>query len=310
MSLTKKNTVNGKLQYRSQKYRVSDTPLSDEILKKLEAYHGEKEWIDPVAPWRSMPLLWVLEGDKLYLEKLYVTGLLEELMGSEKIFASWIDELKLLVDNKTICKTYRQKDSYLKEEVSLHLSFNKGVFLSEEKQTELYINIESKNNIERDLAYTTFRINSNDLLVYLEDDMLPGEDQLLPIFSDFINDMLEENNDGISLDMSDLKEVLQKGDLALFASVKGKNIAKIVASLVSSLTNEGLVTPKGCLLNLMVNKKYPRKSILEIVKDIDVGLKFNFEPLEPDMKDPFYVGTRFIDSMDEDEVAIMILVSI
>jgi hypothetical protein len=305
-----KNIVNGKLQYKSQNYKVLNTLLSDEIVKKLEEYHGEKKWVDPTAPWKTMPLLLVLEGDKLYLTKLYVDGLLEELMGSDKIFASWIDKLELLLEDKTICKTYEQKDSYLNEQTRLYLSFDKGVFLTEKKQTELYRDIEPKNNIDQYLAYTTFRINSNDLLIYLEDDMQVEEDQLLPIFSIFINEMLEENDDGISLDMSDLKEVLQKGDVALFSSAKGRDIEKIVNSLISSVTNEYLLNPKGCLMNLMVNRKYPRKSILTIIKDIDVGLKFNFEPLEPNMKVPFYVGTRYIDKMDEDEVLIMILVSI
>jgi len=310
MSAIKKNTVMGKLQYKNQGYSVLNAPLSDEIVKKLETYHGETKWVNSAAPWKPMQLLWVLEEDKLYLTKLYVDGLLEELMGSNKIFASWVDELKLLVEDRTICKTYEQKDSYLKEEIRLHLNFNKGIFLTEEKQTELYINIETKNNIDRYSAYSTFRIDSNNLLIYLEDNMQSGEDELLFIFSDFINEMLKENDDGISLDMVDLKEVLKKGDIALFASVKGKNIDKIVGSLVNSVTDENLLNPNGCLLQLMVNRKYPRKSIIKIIEDVDVGLKFNFEPLEADMNIPFYVGTRYIDEMDEDEVSIMILVSI
>lgn len=310
MGVIMKNIINARLQYKSQNYKVLNILLSDEIVKKLEEYHGEKKWIYPTAPWTTMPLLLVLEGDKLYLTKLYVDGLLEELMGNDKIFASWIDKLELLLEDKTICKTYEQKDSYLNEQIRLHLSFDKGIFLTEEKQTELYRDREPKNNIDRYLAYTTFRINSNDLLIYLEDDMQTEEDQLLPILSIFIKDMLEEEDDGISLDMSDLKEVLQKGDIALFSSAKGRDIEKIVNSLISSVTNEYLLNPKGCLMHLMVNRKYPRKSILTIIKEIDVGLKFNFEPLEPNMKAPFYVGTRYIDGMDEDEVLIMILVSI
>ena len=98
--------------------------------------------------------------------------------------------------------------------------------LTEEKQTELYISIETKNNIDRYCAYATFRVDSNDLLIYLEDDMEPGQDQLLPIFTSFIDEILEEHNDGICLDMVDLKEVLKKGNVTLLASVKGKNIDK------------------------------------------------------------------------------------
>lgn len=310
MSFIKNSGINAELRYKKQNYKVFNARLSDEIVKKLENYEGDKKWVDPATPWKTMPFLLVIEENKLYLEELYIDGLLEELTGSNRIFVSWIDKLELLVENRTICKTYEQKDMYLKEQIRLHLSFDKGVFLAEEKQTELYRDIEQKNNIDQDLAYTVLRMNSKDLLMYLEDDMQAGEDQLLPIFSNLINIMLEEYDNGISLDRSDLKEVLQKGDLALFSFVKGKDIEKIVASLVSTLTNEGLLNPKGCLLNLMVNPEYPKKSILTIIKDIDVGLKFNFEPLEPGMKDPFYVGTRYIDDLDEDEISMMILVTV
>lgn len=310
MSLIKTKDINAELKYKKQNYKVCNALLSDEIIKKLENYEGDKKWVDPSAPWKVKPFVFVLEDDKLYLEKLYIDGLMEELTGSNRILATWINKLELLVENKTICKTYEQKDTYLKEQFRLHLSFNEGVFLAEEKQTELYRDIEQKNNINQDIAYTVLRINSKDLLMYLEDDMQAGEDQLLPMFSDFINVMLEEYDDDISLDRSDLKDVLQKGDIALSSFVKGKDAEKIVASLVSTLTNEGLLNPKGCLLNLMVTPKYPRKSILAIIKEVDVGLKFNFEPLEPGMKAPFYVGTRYIDDLDEDEISIMILVTI
>lgn len=310
MGNVNKNTIRGSLQYNGMNYRVLNAPLSDEIVEKLEKYTGDIRWVDPARPWRKIPLLWVLEDNKLYLERLYVDGLLEELFGSSKVFASWVETLELLLEDDTICKTYREKDSYLKEQTRLHLSFDQGKFRTEEKETELYMEIEPKNNIDRDLAYTTFRIDSNDLLIYLEDNMEAGEDQLLSILTTFINEMLEENDEGISLDMSDLKEVLQKGDVALYAYVKGKDIKKIVASLIGSLTNENLLNPKGCLLNLMVHRKYPRKSILTIIKEIDVGLKFNFEPLEEDLKAPFYVGTRFVTDLDEDEVSMMILVTI
>ncbi len=303
------NIIHGKLQYKNRKYGVLNASLSDEIAKKVEEYDGDKKWIDPSSPWRAPQLLWVLEENKLYLEKLYVDGLLEELMGSNKIFASWIDELQLLIEDKTICKTYEKKDSYLKEKITLHLDFDKGVFLREEKQAKLYTNIETKNNIDRYTAYTTFRMDSNDLRIYLEDEMQAGEDQLLPIFSDFITNMLSEDDD-ISLDMDDLKEVLSRGDEAIFAYITGKDIDKLIRSLISSITNENLLNPKGCLLHLMINKKYPRKSIIKIIEEINEGFNFDFEPLEGDIKAPYYAGTRFVNALDEDEVSVMILVSI
>lgn len=309
MSVSKKNKVNAELQYKNKTYGVLNAPLSDEIVKKLESYNGDKKWIDTSAPWRTPQLLWTLEEDKLYLSNLYVDGLLEELMGSPKVLASWVDELKLLIEDRTICKTYEEKDSYLKKQIINHLFFNKGLFHKEEKETELYTSKESKNNIDRDTVYTTLRMNSNDLRIYLEDDMQSGQDQLLSIFSALVGQMLDKYDD-ISLDMDDLKDVLSRGDDALFSYVKGKDIDKIIDSLVSSVTNENLLSPKGCLLHLMISEKYPRKSAIKIIETIDEGFNFNFEPLKPELKEPFYTGTRFNNDLDDDEVSIMILVTI
>jgi hypothetical protein len=60
----------------------------------------------------------------------------------------------------------------------------------------------------------------------------------------------------------------------------------------------------------MINEKYPRKSVIKIIETIDEGFNFNFEPLTPELKEPFYTGTRFNNDMDDDEVSIMILVTI
>ena len=309
MSIAKKSTVNGKLRYKNKMHGVMNAPLSDKIVKKLEAYAGDKQWTDPSAPWKTAELLWTLEDGNLYLSKLYVEGLLEELMGKKRILATWIKKLELLVEDRTICKTYEQKDSYLKEYIILHLKFSRGIFRNEEKEKVLYTTIEPKNNIERYSAYTTLSMDSTDLLIYMEDNMQPGQDQLLPLYSTFIDEMLDEDDD-ISLDKDDLKDVLGRGDDALFLSVKGKDIDKIINSLVSSITNENILNPKSCLFHLTINQKYPRQSIIKIIKMIDEGFDFNYEPLEPELKVPFYAGTRFDNDLDKDEMYIMILVTI
>jgi len=308
-----KKSVNGKIHYGNKTYRVLNAPLEKKIVKKLENYKGEKKWHNALSPWKTMQLSWKIEENKLYLEKLYTNGLLEELTGSNKIFASWINELQLLVDDKTICKTYEQKNSFLKEQTILYLYFDNGVLIKEEKEEELYTEIDINDELDRYPTYATFCMDSNDLLIYLEDDaMQDSEDQLLPLFSTFIDRMLDENYDGITLDKSDLKEVLLRGDVVYFSFVHGKkeHMENIIASLISSVTNENILNPKGCLLSLTVNQKYPRKSIISMIEEIDVGLKFDYEPLEPDLKEPFYVGTRYMNGMKEDEISIMILVSI
>lgn len=290
-------------------YGVLNASLSDQIVKKLESYNGDKQWTDPSAPWQTPEFLWTLEEGKLYLSELYVEGLLEELMGKKRILASWIKKLELLVEDRTVCKTYEQKDSYLKEYIILRLKFSVGVFRNEEKEKILYTTIEPKSNIERYSAYTTLRMDSNDLMIYLEDNMQLEQDQLLQLYSVFIDEMLDEY-DEISLDMHDLKDVLSRGDDALFLSVKGKDIDSMINSLVSSVTNENILNPKSCLLHLTVNQKYPRKSIIKIIETIDEGFNFNYEPLKPELKEPFYTGTRFDNNLDDDEVSIMILATV
>jgi len=309
MSILKTGTINGKLQNKHRWYKVIDAHLSDEIVQKLETYHGDKKWNDPAAPWRTMPLLWKMEEGKLYLVKLYVNGLLEELTGSDKIFASWVDELNLFVEDKTICKMHEEKESYVEERIVLHLRFDKGIFLHEERRTEFFSSADRKEKIDPYPMYTTVRMVSSDLLIYMEDDIESEQDQLLPILSDLIDDMIDEDDD-ISLDQTDLKEVLEKGNMCVFASAKGRNIDEIVGSLINSVTDENLLSPKGCLLHFRMNKNYPRRSVTKIIEAIDEGLQFNFEPLEPELKEPFYVGSRFVHGLAEDEIAIRILVSL
>ena len=309
MGISGTGKINGKLWYKHRWHKVIDAPLSDEIIQKLEMYQGDKEWNDPLAPWRSMTLLWILEEGKLYLVKLYKDGLLEELTGSDRLFASWIDALDLLVEDKTVCKMHEQEEGYVEERILLHLLFDKGVFLREEKRTELFTSMERKELIARYPLYTTVRMVSSDLLIYIEDDIGSERDQLLPLFSELIEDMIDED-DEISLDESELKEVLEKGETCLFASAQGRNIDAIIGSLINSVTDEDLLTPKGCLLHLRMHKKFPRKSVAKIIEAVDEGLEFNFEPLEPKLKEPFYVGSRFVHGLAEDEIAIRILVSL
>jgi hypothetical protein len=312
MATSEKYIENGRLQYKNRRYKVLNAPLSDEIRKRLETYQGEKKWINPSTPWKTKPLHWLLENGKLYLVKLYTDGLLEELMGSDKVFASWIDELKLFLKDKTICKTHDPKENYVEEHVILHLSFDKGIFLKEEIQTALFTSQERKDRIDRYPLYTTIRMDSNDFLIYLEDRMLTdkvGQDQLLPIYTDFIYQMIDEDDD-ICLDQADLKHVLQTGEVCVFASAKGRDIGEIVGALINSVTDENLLSPRGCLVHLTMHKKYPRKSVIKLIEEIDEGLMFDFEPLKPELKEPFYVGTRFVNDLPNDEVAIKMLVSI
>ena len=309
MGISKTGTADGKLRYRKRWYKVIDAPLSDEIIEKLNTYRGDKEWNDPAAPWRTMPLLWELEEGRLYLVKLYTDGLLEELTGSEKLFASWVDALDLLVEEKTVCKMHEQEENYVEERILLRLLFDKGVFLHEEKRTELFPSAERKELIARYPLYTTVRMVSSDLLIYMEDEIGSERDQLLPLMSELIEDMIDEDDD-ISLDEAELKEVLERGETCLFASVEGRDIDTIVGSLIHSVTDEKLLTAKGCLLHLRMHKKFPRKSVAKIIEAVDEGLEFNFEPLEPELKEPFYVGSRFVHGLAEDEIAIRILVSL
>ena len=309
MHQTTKEVLNGKLQYKKKMYSIFNAPLNDELIQKLEDYDGDKKWIDHAAPWKPLPLIWELEDDKLYLVKLYTEGLLEELIHTDRYFASWVERLDLLLDEKMICKIEEDNQGYLKEQNRLHLTFDKGVLVSEEEETVIYRTAEHKNNTERHAAYATCRMSSNNLLIYLEDKIQDEEDQLLSMFSDFI-ELIIDDNDEISLDRDELKEVLESGETVYLASVKGKDIDTMVSSLISTLTHEGLSIIKGCLLHLEVHKKYPRKSIIQIIEKIDEGFNFNYEPLKPELIAPYYTGTRFNWHLDEKTVSIMILVTI
>jgi len=149
MSVPAKNTTWGTIQYKGNEYGVLQTGLSDELAKKITNLERESRLLlYTSAPWMHK-IDWCIEDGKLYLTKLYSEEFHKIVFGNTaRVFADWVNEMKLLVHHKLICKTYEQRGSYLNEMETLILSFDKGVFLEEQKGTELYRSIELKNYID------------------------------------------------------------------------------------------------------------------------------------------------------------------
>ncbi len=305
MSVPKKNTTWGELLYRGKKYGVLyGFHLSKEILEKYEQYMGDKKCLSSTATWVTIKVTWSIEGDKLYLTKLCTEGLLEKLFGTEKILAYWVNELELLVEHRKICKTYERKGSYLNELNTLHLTFKHGSVVDVYEKTELYRSIEMKNYIDCNPAYATLHIDSSDLLIYLENEVnRPHEDKISPLLFTIVGQMLQRGSENdISLGITDIKNVLKEGELAIFASAIGRDIVEMVESLVDSVTDKFFVA-KGCLVYLEMHTNYPLSSVKKIVNTIEIKL-------DMDETKPYYFGTLLSDDLDEDEVEIRMLVSI
>jgi len=304
MSVPAKNTTWGTIQYKGNEYGVLQTGLSDELAKKITNLERESRLLPYTsAPWMHK-IDWCIEDGKLYLTKLYSEEFHKIVFGNTaRVFADWVNEMKLLVHHKLICKTYEQRGSYLNEMETLILSFDKGVFLEEQKETELYRSIELKNYIDQYNGYATLRIDSIDLLNYLRDDKKPEYDETFPLILRFVDQMIQQGSkDDISLDIEDVKSVLKEGDIAVFASAKGDDIEEMVGSLVSSITDE-ILKAKGCLVQLIMYKDYPLRDIEKIVNCFESVLKMDNNTL-------FILGIKTNNIQEENCVIIKIMISI
>ncbi len=304
MSIPKKETIWGELLYGGKKYGVlNGFHLGQEREEKLGKYIGGKIWMGSTAPWATVKVEWSIQGDKLYLTKLLNEGVMKKILGSEKILADWIEKLELLVEHRRICKTYEKRGCYLNEIKTLQLIFDQGNLVKVSENTELYRSIEMRNYIDRNQTYATLHIDSRDLFDYLEnEERQPKEDQLFPILSNSINQMLQDGGENdISLGIEDLKSVLNEGDLAIFTSVKGRNIDEMAESLADSVA-DGLLEAKGCLMCLTMNENYPIASIEKLVNEIDRKMGLNDRP--------FYFGTLLDGKLGKDEILIRILMSV
>ncbi len=314
MSVPKKDTTWGEVLYEGKKYGIlNGFHLSEEIWGKYEHYTGDKGCALSTAPWATIKVFWSIENNRLYLTRFCSDGLLTELMGSEKILADWVEELSLSEEHRKVCKTYEQKNSYLNEMKILHLTLEKGVIVNMERETERYTSREMREYMDRNPAYVTLRIDSIDLLIYLENEVdQPNEDQLFPILSNLIDPMLQEGGESdISLGMIDLTNTLKEGSLAVFGSAKGSDTDEMMGSLMDSMTDE-ILDVKGCLMHITMHKSYPVQSVEKIVNRVEKQLsKYGKDPLTIYAGEkPFYFGTLSNEKMAEDEILIRMLVCI
>ncbi len=323
MSVPNKNTTWGNILYEGKEYGVLNTQLSDEIVQKLNQYQKYNDLQTYTsAPWMRK-IDWCVENGQLYLTKLYTNEIHKEIFGSEeKILADWVSEMKLLVKHSRICKTYERRNSYLNEMDTLYLSLNQGDIVYKGNETKLYTSIEMKNYIDNEEEneivwsppYSTLRIESMKLFDYLEDKTTQqAEDQIFPLMSNLIDQMIQKcGKEDICLGVEDVKTVLSEGEIAVFASAKGRDIDEMVASLVYSMTDE-VLKAKGCLMHLTMNNEYPISDIERIVNYFENKLGFNeinSSSLPRKHIQPFVFGTCVSDEMDKDEVLIRVLLGI
>lgn len=306
MSVPKRETSWGEILYKGKKYGVLyGFNLEKEIEEKLGKYIGGKIWMGSTAPWQTVKVKWIIENDKLYLTELLTDGVMKKLLSADKILATWVEELELLVEHRRICKTYEKRGSYINEIKTLKLTFDQGSLVHVFENTELYRSIEMRNYIDKEPTYATYRIDSRNLLDYIDNEKSrPKEDQLLTPLLSMLDLMLHEGGEnGIGLGIEDLQNILREGDVSVLASSKGSNIDEMLGSLVDSMTDNGLLdATKGCLLHLTMHDNYSVSSVKKIVDYVERRLNLD--------EDPFYFGIQSNDELIKDEVLIQMLVSI
>ncbi len=317
MSVPAKNTIWGEILYDGKIYGVLDGfHLNEVIWEKYNQYNGDlEECFKSTAPWTSAKPTWSIEEGKLYLTGLCREGLPTELFDGKRIFADWVSEMKLLVKHQKVCKTYERKNSYLNKMDILHLSLNQGNIVDIRSETEYYTSLEVKNYMdseEDEIAwsspYTTLRIESIKLLDYLEDKTTQeAEDEIFPVMSNLINTIIQKGSkEDVPLSAEDVKAVLNKGEVAVFASARGRDIDKMVASLTYSMTDE-VLRAKGCLMHLTMNEDYPISNVENIVNGFENRLGFGKE----DLSDAYFIfGTQMSNEINEGEVLIRVLLGI
>jgi len=282
MSIPSKKTTWGTLLYNGIEFGVLYTSISEELIAQIKQINKEKNFLSYTsAPWMRKKK-WCIEDGKLYLTELYSQEFHKAVFGStEKVFAYWVNKMKLLIEHHLICKTYQRRNSYLNSITTETLLFQNGNFIGRKQDTELYISHELRQYIDRNEGYATLRIDSIDLFHYLDNDTKPEYDDIFPSVSNFISQITQNNNkDDIPINIEDIKKNLQKGDLAVFASAKvnvnanKSDIEEIIGSLIISMTDE-VLTAKECFVHLTIYKDYPLNNIEKIMSNFEKQLKLD-----------------------------------
>ena len=286
MSVPKKHTTWGTLSYRGEKYGVLSGYLNQEIHDKINRYiKNGGEWFYTSAPWMRK-IQWRIDDGKLYLTELYSREFHRTIFGNdEPILADWIDEMKLLASHRRICRTHERSGAYLHKMHTLILFFERGVLFDTKKGTELYTSVDLTDYIERTERYSTLRIDKVDLLDYLDlirpdeypfsldnltkmhntaqrEKISAEEDLLFPVFKSFIDSITDDiviSERPVTI--KDIDEILRSCDIGLFAKVQGDNLHKLLQSLAASITDDGIIKAKGCVVRVVVADRYYRERV-------------------------------------------------
>jgi len=258
---------------------VLHVSISEELIARINQINKEENFLSyNSAPW-MLKKKWCIEDGKLYLTELYSQEFHKAVFGStDKVFADWVNKMKLLIEHHIICKTYERRNSYLNSMTTATLLFQNGNFIGGKQDTELYTSHKLRQYIDRNEGYATLRIDSIDLFHYLDNNSKPENDEMFPLVLQFISQMTKKSSkDDIPINIEDIKKVLDKGDLAVFASAKVDyvdDIEDIVGSLVISMTDE-VLTAKRCFVHFTIYRNYSLDDIEKIMNNFEKQLKLN-----------------------------------
>lgn len=268
MSVPRKNTTWGELTYEGKTYGVLYAPISEELTTRIERYRKEAEPLRYIGmPWRRKKE-WSIEGGRLYLTKLYSEAFHRAVFGSdEKVFADWVDKMKVLVEDRHLCKTYRRKGSYMGELRSLEMSFDKGVLIEVSRNYEYYSGIDMIDYAQRCYYLSTLCVAMPDLEAFLDEGERPTYDLIWPSVEDFIETLIS-GEEGSTISRAKIRRVARRGERVVFASIRGKRVEELLEILVVSVT-ERIFPVKGYALRITTGPERHDALCQEVMQTLD-----------------------------------------
>jgi len=143
MSIPRKWTVWGKIEYKGNEYDMLSYPLIDDIQLKFhesyKKYINKLTMITPYNPWKNKNATWLVENNKLYLTGLIIKDgnttsinvLSEIFQNEEKIFATWVSQTIRIKLKSSMFDEYELYDE-------LHIKLVNGVIESTENVQNKY----------------------------------------------------------------------------------------------------------------------------------------------------------------------------
>lgn len=148
MSKPMRDTIYGTVSFENDEFGVLEHFHLDETRWKKIKKLGKPEIYSPFSSWNNYQPQWCIEGGKLYLTDISITGVkdtMKEIFGTNKLFAKWVNEAMKLLVKKSKQKPIVVNSGEMAEKTvyeitmdTLILDFEDGILKGSESKQESY----------------------------------------------------------------------------------------------------------------------------------------------------------------------------